>query len=171
MLFRSNPADSAVVSCCFVQAGDPLAPTVIPQRVNLSATIRTHSPKVRDKIEARFNEITRGIGTVFGGEVKLDYQRRYPPQINDPALVRAILPALQSVYGEAGVDTKFAPSMGGEDFAFMSEKVPGVYMQVGLGDEGHTAQLHNPGFDFNDLGLAYAARTFAAIVQERLPLN
>ena len=34
-----NPADSAVVSCCFVQAGDPLAPTVIPQRVNLSATI------------------------------------------------------------------------------------------------------------------------------------
>lgn len=166
-----NPADSAVVSCCFVQAGDPLAPTVIPQRVNLSATIRTHSPKVRDKIEARFNEITQGIGTVFGGEVKLDYQRRYPPQINDPALVRAILPALQSVYGEAGVDTKFAPSMGGEDFAFMSEKVPGVYMQVGLGDEGHTAQLHNPGFDFNDLGLAYAARTFAAIVQERLPLN
>ena len=53
----------------------------------------------------------------------------------------------------------------------MSEKVPGVYMQVGLGDEGHTAQLHNPGFDFNDLSLAYAARTFAAIVQERLPLN
>ena len=119
---------------------------MIPQRVNLSATIRTHSPKVRDKIEARFNEITQGIGTVFGGEVKnLTTSAVYPPQINDPALVRAILPALQSVYGGAGVDTQFAPSMGGEDFAFMSEKVPGVYIQVGLGDEGHTAQLPQSG--------------------------
>ena len=166
-----NPADSAVVSCCFVQAGDPLAPTVIPQRVNLSATIRTHSPKVRDKIEARFNEITQGIGTVFGGEVKLDYQRRYPPQINDPALVRAILPALQSVYGEAGVDTKFAPSMGGEDFAFMSEKVPGVYMQVGLGDEGvevgHRAQLGVHGTVVADR-IVGAERAFAPGLPDRI---
>ena len=164
-----NPAESAVVSCCFIEAGDPLAPTVIPQRVELSATIRTHNPAVRDRIEARFGEITAGVGAMFGGTVKLDYQRRYPPQINNPELVQSILPALESVYG-AGVDTKVTPSMGGEDFAFMSEKVPGVYMQMGLGDETHTAQLHNPGFDFNDRGLAYAAKTFAAIVKTRLPL-
>lgn len=166
-----NPNDSAVVSCCYIHAGDPNASTVIPQRVELSATIRAHSPAVRDQVEARFREITQGIGAVFGGTVKLDYERRYPAQINDARLVEAVTGPLRGVFGDDGVVTEFTPSMGAEDFAFMTEAVPGVYMQMGLGDAEHTVQLHNPGFDFNDRGLAYAARAFRAIVESRLPLK
>lgn len=166
-----NSAESAVISCCYIHAGDPLAPTVIPQRVALSATIRTLNPAVRDLIEKRFNEICAGVGTTFGGVVKLDYQRRYPPQMNDPALTEAAVAALTPVFGEANVKTKQLAMMGGEDFAFMSEKVPGVYMRLGLRDENHTASLHNPGFDFNDLALGHAVEAFAAIVAARLPLR
>lgn len=168
---RVDPNDSAVVSCCYVHAGDPLAPTVIPQRVELSATIRTFDGKVRDLIEKRFNEITSGIGTTFGGVVKLDYQRRYPPQINDEKLSLATIDALKPVFGDGNVITNARPSMGGEDFAFMSEAVPGVYMKVGLRDEGHQAALHNPGFDFNDLALANSVEAFRAIIEARLPLK
>lgn len=168
---NTNSADAAVISCCYIHAGDELAPTVIPQRVHLSATIRTHSPAVRDMIERRFGEICRGIGSAYGAEIRLDYQRRYPPQINDAALVQAAVPVLQKVFGEKGVRTDFPAGMGAEDFAFMSEKVPGVYMQLGLRDETHTAMVHNPGFDFNDLGLAYAAKAFAAIIESRLPVK
>ncbi|MBS5218376.1 MAG: M20/M25/M40 family metallo-hydrolase, partial [Sutterella wadsworthensis] len=168
---RVDPNDSAVVSCCYVHAGDPLAPTVIPQRVELSATIRTFDGKVRDLIEKRFNEITSGIGTTFGGVVKLDYQRRYPPQINDEKLALAAIDALKPVFGDENVVTNAKPSMGGEDFAFMSEAVPGVYMKVGLRDKDHQAALHNPGFDFNDLALANSVEAFRAIVEARLPLK
>ncbi|MDO5530930.1 M20 family metallopeptidase [Sutterella sp.] len=165
-----NPAESAVVSCCFVHAGDPVATTVIPQRVELSATIRTLNPAVRDQIEKRFEEICAGVAAQFGGQIRLDYQRRYPPQINDAELTRATIPALEAAFGAEHVRTKQLPMMGGEDFAFMSEKVPGVYMRLGLRDENHTAGLHNPGFDYNDLALGSAVTAFASIVRARLPL-
>ena len=139
--------------------------------MELSATIRTFDGKVRDLIEKRFNEITSGIGTTFGGVVKLDYQRRYPPQINDEKLALAAIDALKPVFGDENVVTNAKPSMGGEDFAFMSEAVPGVYMKVGLRDKDHQAALHNPGFDFNDLALANSVEAFRAIVEARLPLK
>lgn len=164
-----DPNDPAVVSCCFIQAGDPLAPTVIPQRVRLSATIRTFSPAVQDLIERRFHEICAGVATTFGGSVDLKYHRVYPAQINDAALAREAIRTLTQALGADSVRSQFQPSMGGEDFAFMSRVIPGVYMRVGLADETHKASLHNPGFDFNDLGLAVSVECFTAIVRDRLP--
>lgn len=57
------------------------------------------------------------------------------------------------------------PTMGSEDFAFMLQKVPGVYIKIGAG-EG--ANLHNPSYNFNDEILTIGAQYFVEIVAQEL---
>ena len=56
--------------------------------------------------------------------------------------------------------------MAGEDFPFFLEKVPGVYLWLGLGLTH--GPLHNPRFDFNDEALAIGIRVFLSILEEKL---
>lgn len=162
-----NPLDSAVFSVCALSAGDHLAPSVVPPRVEVTGTVRSQSPVVRELLAKRCSEICEGIGLQTGTRVTLDYQYLYPPQINDKTLFDALLPALQDAFGADGVDTETPGGMGGEDFAFMGEKIPSLYIRVGLGDEHHQALLHNPKFDFNDAGLAHALVVFRTILEHR----
>ena len=167
-----NPADPAVISVCSIQAGDPGAPSVIPERVRITGTVRTLSPAVRDLIEARIRETAESAAALAGAEAHVVYDRRYPPQINDAALAEAVLPVIgrtaESMNGE--LDDGFPASMGGEDFAFMSEVVPGLYIRIGNDDAGHNTGVHNPKFDFNDRALAVWTAVFADIVRARLPI-
>jgi metal-dependent amidase/aminoacylase/carboxypeptidase family protein len=52
-----------------------------------------------------------------------------------------------AVVGTERVDSNTPPLMGGEDFSFMLEARPGAFIFIGNGD---TANLHHPGYDFND---------------------
>jgi len=59
--------------------------------------------------------------------------------------------------------------MGGEDFSWMLEKVPGCYVGLGNGDEGHGGcMIHNPGYDFNDEALPIGASYWARLVEQYL---
>lgn len=66
--------------------------------------------------------------------------------------------------GEENVDRNYPRMAGGEDFAFMLEKVPGAYIRIGQGG----ASAHNPYFDFNDEILPLAASVVAATAEKRL---
>ena len=57
------------------------------------------------------------------------------------------------------------PSMGGEDFAFMLEQVPGTYVWLGTGGE---YDLHHPRYDFNDEALPVGASYWVELVEARL---
>lgn len=164
-----DPTDSAVLSMCWVSAGDVNATTVIPQRVRLSSVARAFDPAVRDLIEKRVHEICEGIGLATGTKITVDYNRLYPPQINDAALFEAVRPALERELGAESVVTNFKPVMISEDFAFMSEKVPGVYIQLGLDGEAPSPALHSPRFNFSESALGVWTRVMAAIVKDRLP--
>ena len=166
-----DAADSAVVSLCALEAGDMKAPTVIPARVSIRGTVRTHDPKVQDLIERRMRETAEGIGLATETTISLDYARVYPPQMNDPELFAALEPVLAERYGRERMTTDFRPGMGGEDFAFMSAAVPGIYIQLGIDDEDHSAPLHSPKFSFNERVLPMWTDLFATILRARLPLE
>ena len=166
-----DAADSAVVSLCALEAGDMKAPTVIPARVSIRGTVRTHDPKVQDLIERRMRETAEGIGLATETTISLDYARVYPPQMNDPELFAALEPVLAERYGRERMTTDFRPGMGGEDFAFMSAAVPGIYIQLGIDDEDHSAPLHSPKFSFNERVLPMWTDLFTTILRARLPLE
>ena len=58
------------------------------------------------------------------------------------------------------------PSMASEDFAFMAQACPGVYIWMGNGE--NSASLHNPHYDFNDAVLPLGARYWVELVSALL---
>ena len=77
-----SPIDTAVVSLCAMQAGNPGAMSVIPAHAKLVGTVRTFRPATQDMIERRLNELVPSIAAAFGAKATLKYERVYPATIN-----------------------------------------------------------------------------------------
>ena len=165
---RTDPLDSAVVSVTQFHAGS--AGNVIPQTAWLHGTVRTLLPETRDMIEHEMTRIVEATAAAHGAEAKLDYQRGYPQVINnDDATDRAAMAAAK-VVGAENVIRAAVPRMGGEDFSYMAQKVPGCFVRVGQGRPGQeNVPVHHPRYDFNDDILPIGASLGAALVEQELP--
>ncbi len=149
-----DPLATGVLSTTMFHAGD--ANNVIPQRALLEGTVRALSEDTRQMIRQRMTEICKGIETSHGVTVTLNYREGYPPTENHPGETAGAAEAAAAVVGQEKVDRNTVPVMGSEDFSYMLLEKPGAYIFLG---NGETADLHNPGYDFNDevleLGIAY----------------
>lgn len=162
--------DSAVISLCAMQAGDPGAFSVLPDTATLVGTVRTFSPDIQSLVERRLNEVCSGVALGLGAAAHVKYERIYPATINTPAEARFAASVAQSLVGEEHVDTEMDPSMGAEDFSFMLQVKPGAYLRLGQGGEG-SCFLHNSRYDFNDEVLPLGAALHAGLVEQGMPLT
>jgi len=136
---------------------------VIPQKVALRGTVRTHSPEMQDMIERRISEVAKGVAATFGGTAEVRYLRHVPVTINSDEPSAFAAEVARSVSG----DVHEAPLiMGGEDFAYMLNARPGAFIFLGNGD---TAGLHHPEYNFNDEAIPAGCSWFAELVERRLP--
>jgi hippurate hydrolase len=95
----------------------------------------------------------------------LRYERGYPPTINaaEPSFICREA-ARQVVSGEH-VLTHLKPSMGAEDFAYLSRVVPGCYVWLGNGPGEGGCMLHSPHYDFNDAIIPTGIRYWVRLVE------
>jgi hippurate hydrolase len=77
--------------------------------------------------------------------------------------------AASRIVGVENVIRQRLPGMGGEDFSYMAQKVPGCFVRVGqaAGPKGSTG-VHNPKYDFNDDILPLGASLWATLVEQEL---
>jgi hippurate hydrolase len=146
-----DPLQPAIVSACAMSAGDMNALNVIPATVEIGGTARAFSPHVRDQLETEIGRLAHGIAAAMAVEAEYTFIRRIPPVINDAATTQIALAAAQAVCAQ--VDTGFAPSTAGDDFAVFAQSAPGAYVWLGNGPAQAGALHHNPGYDFNDEAL------------------
>ncbi|MGD0639644.1 MAG: amidohydrolase, partial [Roseiarcus sp.] len=158
-----DPLDSCVVSIARFSAGS--ANNILPQTAELEGTTRALQPATRALAERRIREIVSGIAAASGIGASVAYERNNPPTLNHPAQTDFAASVARQIVGADHVATDTPPVMGGEDFAFMLEALPGAFMFIGNGD---TARLHTPGYDFNDAALPYGMAYFAGIVETAL---
>ncbi|MFN3483074.1 MAG: M20/M25/M40 family metallo-hydrolase, partial [Rhabdaerophilum calidifontis] len=130
----------------------------------LRGTVRTLDPDIRETVEARFRAIVDGAARMFGAEIRLDYQRRYPATVNHPRETGIATDIARGVAGAAAVNADAEPSMGGEDFSYMLLERPGAFIFIGNGD---SAGLHHPAYDFNDEILPVGMQYWTEIVKAR----
>ena len=140
---RKTPVtDPVVLSITCINAGT--AHNVLPDAVDLLGTLRTLSPEGRARGRAAFERVCTHIAEAHGCRAEVAIDPGYPPTVNDPravALIREL----------AGADFRELPAanMGGEDFSYVLEQVPGAMAFLGVapaGEEAATrAPLHNPG--------------------------
>ena len=124
---NTNPLESTVVTIGTINGGHNF--NIIADEVTLSGTARAYTEENRNLIKTRMAEIIDGVSKTFGAEISFDYEDGYPPTINHTDPVNKVLKAAERVVGEkAGMPYL---SMGGEDFSYYLQKIPGCFFFVG----------------------------------------
>src|SRR5262249_8147975 len=122
---KIHPREGAVVSVTQIHGGDTW--NVIPESVMLRGTTRSFSPTVRDQIEPAIRRVAGSACSACGAEMKLRYERRYPPTINSRQETELAATAAASLVGDDNVKRDLLQSMAAEDFACFLERKPGAY--------------------------------------------
>ena len=136
---ETDPLDSVVVTIGTIAGG--YRNNVIADAVEMSGTIRAFDPDVRDAVHERVERIAGGIARAYGVHTGVRIVRGYPPVVNDASLAESA-----ARYVAERTDARVVaarPTMGGEDFAYFAQRVPGL--QIRLGVRGERAGAIHPG--------------------------
>jgi hippurate hydrolase len=143
------------------------ATNVIPDTAQIEGTVRTLGQPTRDLAKAAVHRRCYGIATANRCTVDFQWIEGYPATVNDPAMADFVAATARKTFGEKRFFPITRPFMGGEDFAYYLEKVPGCFFLVGVeppGAKNHPS-LHTDRYDFTDAAMAIGMRMFIALVQ------
>ncbi|MFI1357135.1 M20 family metallopeptidase [Streptomyces sp. NPDC020898] len=136
---------------------------VIPQHAELSGTVRCLDldawHQAPDLVHAAIDE----IANLYRAKSEINYVRGVPPVVNDPAVTELLRDAMTARRGAHSIeDTE--QSLGGEDFSWYLEQVPGAMARLGVrrpGDRG-VRDLHQGDFDADEYAITVGVELFTA---------
>jgi amidohydrolase len=157
---------------------DPLAPivvtvgtieggyrnNVIADRVTMTGTLRTQDSAVREAATAKLRRIVDGVAAAYGAHAHIEMLLGYPAVVNDVALAESFTQYMR----EHGVEVERpAPTMGGEDFAYFAQRVPGVLVRLGIYNEavGSVHSGHSPQFRLDEGAIPTGIETLVAFAR------
>jgi hippurate hydrolase len=161
-----EPVAGGVVSVGSIKGGE--AYNILPERVAMKGTARWFKPEVGARIESGVRRIAEGIAASFGASAEVRFDQHAPATVNDAAATELAVRAALSVAGADAVREMAAPTMGGEDFAYMLNVKQGAYLMLGGGTGNGDALLHHPKYDFNDEILPVGASWWATMAEQQL---
>ena len=140
-----------------------------PEAVKLEGCVRAFQEDARNQIQQLMRDTLAGVTSAYGAKYELDYQRFTRVLVNDPKLVAASLPALRRAVGETNV-VEAPKRMGGEDFSFYGQVVPGFFFRLGSGNQarGIVAESHTPKFDIDEKCLEVGVKAMANVALDFL---
>jgi hippurate hydrolase len=120
--------------------------------------------------------IVAAIASGLGCRSEIEFNRNYPPTVNDPEQTALAVEVMREVVGDEAVDAAIQPTMAAEDFSFMLRAKPGCYAFIGNGGGDHRSVghgagpclLHNASYDFNDRLLPVGSTYFVRLVERFL---
>ncbi len=153
---ETDPVHPSVITIGSVKAGT--APNVIAEEATLEGTIRTTLPAVRDHLHRGIERLGRAAADLYRADVDVHVRGGYPPVVNSEAETELALEAVRLMGSGATVVSQDYPSMGAEDFGFMSRHVPACYVRFGARTREDTyIPLHSPLFDVPESVLGIGA--------------
>ena len=164
---QTNTRQPLVISIGTIQGGQ--RENIIAEKVEMGGTVRTYDAAFRDGVIEQMHRILKGITEAHGATYTMDYRKTYPSIWNDKKLVEATLPSFRRLFGAENV-VEAIPGMGGEDFSFFAQVVPGFYFRLGVANEekGITAGGHTPMYDCDEASIKTGVLALAAAVCDRL---
>ena len=143
-----------------VHAGS--AANVIPRSGVARGTLRMLDRGVWETVPAVLDAVVREVAAPYGVQVEVDHVRGVPPVVNDAQSVAELAAAATRISADAVTDT--VQSLGGEDFGWFLEKVPGALARLGVRTPGAPAvDLHQPTFDVDEACLEVGVRLLAEV--------
>ena len=163
-----DPLHPAVISLGTIEGGK--AANVLCDHVVLKGTVRTVNHEIRKKIPEMMRLTIEGICNAMHAKFELNYNFGTPEVLNDTGMVDLLLNEAKSVLGEAQCVDLLDPVMGGEDFGFYLEKVPGAFIRLGScsDDKESCFSQHNSRFNVDDDALLVGMKVLAATALKAL---
>jgi hippurate hydrolase len=164
-----NPAYPSVVSVGQFRGGS--AYNVIAEEAILEGTIRATHPDIRAQIIDGLERMVSAMDGLYNAKTIIRFREGLPPVINHPTAAVLAREAAAQIVGQDNVVKQHHPSLGGEDFAYYLQKVPGCLVRFGAGQpELANIPAHSPYFDFDEgvlpIGAAYLAQVAWRALQQ-----
>ena len=164
---NTNPLDNTVVTIGEINGGQNF--NVIADEVRLTGTTRAYTENNRNMIKKRMQDIIDGVSKSFGAEIVLKYKEGYPPTVNHEDPTKLVLEASSMVVGK-GAGYPYL-SMGGEDFSYYLQKVPGCFFFVGSAPDKNnilSTPHHCSHFDIDERSLLIGASVYVNLIDNIL---
>jgi amidohydrolase len=163
---RFDPRAGVTLVFGAVEAGR--APNAIPMTARLRGTLRVLDKNCWDLAEPLVRELVDLIVAPTGAKAEVTYVRGVPPVVNTAAAVAIQGAAVAAALGPDALAAA-EQSMGGEDFAWYLEEIPGALARLGVRPPGAPGfDLHQGNFDIDEAALDVGVRYTVALAQEAL---
>ena len=156
-----NPAHPSVVTVGRFEAGT--AGNVIAGQARLEGSIRSQDQDVREALHRSIERMAMSLGQLHGAAVEVEIKLGTPVVSNPRDCTKIAREAAGQIAEVVRMETA---NMGGEDFGYFMEHVPGCYVRFGTAREGvdyHPA--HSSQFDFDEETLAVGAAYYHAVAK------
>jgi len=155
---ETDPVYPAVITVGYLRSGSVY--NAIADKAVLKGTIRTTDELVRAQITDKIKRTASSLALLNDAEIKVIFRPGYPPVINEETATGFAISVAEKLVGREKTIAIPFPSLGGEDFSYFLQQVPGCFVRFGAAKEGHDSMLsHSPRFDFDEevlrVGAAY----------------
>jgi hippurate hydrolase len=159
--------DPAVVTIAKIEAGT--TNNVIPERAELTGTIRAVSDRTRDQVLEGLRRLADGIAGAHGAEAEVVVEEGYPVTVNDGDFAAFAEGVAQEVVGGGSTVRMPSPVMGAEDFSYMLQRVPGAMVFLGASPgPGPAAPNHSNLMVLDEGAMAAGIAMHAAVALRHL---
>jgi len=165
IIARNIPAmESAVLTFTCMHSGNNH--NVIADTCEMAGTLRTRDQNVRGKVREILAAKLKALEEETGARIEMKFEEGYPAINNSQESVRAVREAAKEVLGDCLIEQDLG--LGGEDFGYFLEKVPGCYFLLGCGgDSMDYAPHHNAHFDFDESVLQSGVDIFLKLIEKK----
>ena len=157
---RVNPSIPAVLTVATMQAGS--APNIIPEQATIGGTLRATDPATRGLLADEMRRVAAGIAMAHDLTVDVHIELGPPPIVNPERQASWARDAAERLLGTDAVVPLGITNMGGEDFAYYMEQIPGAFLRIGAREpHGDPTPAHTPRFFAADGSLFIGAAVLA----------
>lgn len=166
-----DPTDSAVLTIGTIHGGT--AVNIIPDSATIEGTARTLNEETRRQVRQSLERRAGAIAQANDCRLQLAWTEGYPCTINDPAMAGLVAATAQRTLGNDRYLPVAKPSMGGEDFSYYLQQIPGCFFLIGVRPDHMPIYppLHSDRYDFTDSAMPAGVRMFVelAVAAGNLP--
>jgi amidohydrolase len=163
---ENDPFHPFVITIGALHAGT--VANVIPNQATLLGTVRSLDPEVNKSLPERLERVVAGVCQATRARYTFEFVQGYPAMVNDESFTRRAIASVQSLLGERSIAHLPTPQLGGEDFAFFSQRVPSLMFRLGVRNEarGIVHGVHSSRFDLDEDALPIGAAALACVAMD-----
>ncbi len=163
-----DPGDRFALNVGTIHGG--ATQSIVPAQAEVTGTIRSVDPAIRQRIRASVERVATAAAEMVGATAEVEWANEMPPVINDPRLVALARQLLPGVLEPGGLRELDGPPMTTDDFALFAERMPGLYLKLGVASPGATdwPSLHDGRFDVDETSIDVGVSAMVALAEHLL---